>query len=60
MKHRRCQNSCQDSTHKKTLLLIYIFKTFMSVEGKELNKQLDNWLNAADLIHGPARAIIAP
>jgi len=27
---------------------------------KELHRQLDNWLNAADLIHGPARAIIAP
>lgn len=28
--------------------------------GTELNKQLGNWLNAADLTHGPARAIIAP
>ncbi|XP_049815318.1 protein MEMO1 [Schistocerca nitens] len=27
---------------------------------EELRKQLDNWLNAADLTHGPARAIIAP
>ncbi|XP_046743332.1 protein MEMO1 [Diprion similis] len=28
--------------------------------GTELNKQLGSWLNAADLTHGPARAIIAP
>lgn len=27
---------------------------------EELDKQLENWLNAADLSHGPARAIIAP
>nr|CAG4641046.1 EOG090X09ZA [Eulimnadia texana] len=27
---------------------------------KELNRQLEGWLNAADLSHGPARAIIAP
>jgi len=28
--------------------------------GLELSKQLDGWLSAADLSHGPARAIIAP
>lgn len=28
--------------------------------GSELRKQLEDWLNAADLSHGPARAIIAP
>lgn len=28
--------------------------------GSELNRQLEGWLNAADLTHGPARAIIAP
>ncbi|XP_014213751.1 protein MEMO1 [Copidosoma floridanum] len=28
--------------------------------GFELNKQLNNWLSAADLTHGPARAIISP
>ncbi|CAD6241931.1 GSCOCG00009381001-RA-CDS [Cotesia congregata] len=28
--------------------------------GYDLNKQLGDWLNAADLSHGPARAIIAP
>lgn len=28
--------------------------------GSELNKQLEDWLGAADLSHGPARAIIAP
>lgn len=27
---------------------------------KELGNQLENWLEAAELIHGPARAIIAP
>lgn len=27
---------------------------------RELNRQLENWLNAAELLHGPARAIIAP
>ncbi|ENN81117.1 hypothetical protein YQE_02485, partial [Dendroctonus ponderosae] len=28
--------------------------------GAELSRQLDHWLNQADLSHGPARAIIAP
>ncbi|KOC65827.1 Protein MEMO1 [Habropoda laboriosa] len=28
--------------------------------GLELNKQLEDWLGAADLSHGPAKAIIAP
>ena len=28
--------------------------------GKELARQLEGWLSAADLSHGPARAIIAP
>ncbi|XP_043280209.1 protein MEMO1 [Venturia canescens] len=28
--------------------------------GHELSKQLEDWLNGADLSHGPARAIIAP
>ncbi|XP_012272231.1 protein MEMO1 [Orussus abietinus] len=28
--------------------------------GSELNKQLEDWLEAAELSHGPARAIIAP
>lgn len=27
---------------------------------KELGNQLENWLSAAELTHGPARAIIAP
>lgn len=27
---------------------------------KELGNQLENWLGAAELTHGPARAIIAP
>jgi hypothetical protein len=27
---------------------------------KELGRQLDGWLDAANLSHGPARAIIAP
>lgn len=27
---------------------------------KELDRQLDGWMNSADLTHGPARAIIAP
>jgi len=27
---------------------------------KELSTQLENWLGAAELTHGPARAIIAP
>ncbi|BES93867.1 Memo-like protein [Nesidiocoris tenuis] len=34
--------------------------SWYSDSAKELNKQLDNWLNSADLSHGPARAIIAP
>lgn len=28
--------------------------------GAELSRQLDHWLNQADVSHGPARAIIAP
>lgn len=28
--------------------------------GPELSRQLEYWLNQADLSHGPARAIIAP
>lgn len=32
----------------------------MFYTGSELNKQLEGWLGAADLSHGPARAIIAP
>lgn len=34
-------------------------KTFFSL-GSELDKELGNWLGAADLSFGPARAIIAP
>lgn len=30
------------------------------ISDRELNKQLDNWLSRAELLHGPARAIIAP
>ena len=30
------------------------------IAGSELNKQLEGWLNAAELTYGPARAIIAP
>lgn len=32
----------------------------MRCTGHELSKQLEDWLNGADLSHGPARAIIAP
>ncbi|KAF7994169.1 hypothetical protein HCN44_011438 [Aphidius gifuensis] len=34
--------------------------SWYSDSGNQLNKQLEGWLNAADLSHGPARAIIAP
>ena len=34
------------------------FPKYLTV--KELNHQLEGWLNAADVPHGPARAIIAP
>ncbi|OXU27633.1 hypothetical protein TSAR_004162 [Trichomalopsis sarcophagae] len=34
--------------------------SWYSENGFELNKQLGDWLNAADLSHGPARAIISP
>lgn len=34
--------------------------SWYSDSGKELTKQLEGWLSAADLSHGPARAIIAP
>lgn len=40
------------------LLSISQFHTF--AVGLELSKQLEGWLSAADLSHGPARAIIAP
>lgn len=30
------------------------------VLAKELDRQLGNWLNASELTHGPARAIISP
>lgn len=33
---------------------------FVFFAAKELGKQLEAWLSAADLTHGPARAIIAP
>lgn len=28
--------------------------------GNQLNQQLENWLDKAELTYGPARAIIAP
>lgn len=34
--------------------------SWYSDSAKELGKQLEAWLSAADLTHGPARAIIAP
>ncbi|XP_075226694.1 protein MEMO1-like [Lycorma delicatula] len=34
--------------------------SWYSDSNRELGKQLENWLNAAELTHGPARAIIAP
>ncbi|XP_069680720.1 protein MEMO1 [Periplaneta americana] len=34
--------------------------SWYSDSAKELGKQLETWLNTADLTHGPARAIIAP
>jgi AmmeMemoRadiSam system protein B len=34
--------------------------SWYSGSAKELNKQLDGWLNNAQLIHGPARAVIVP
>ncbi|KAJ8925382.1 hypothetical protein NQ315_009213 [Exocentrus adspersus] len=34
--------------------------SWYSDSGAELTRQLDYWLNQADLTHGPARAIIAP
>lgn len=34
--------------------------SWYSGSGSELSRQLDRWLSAAELSHGPARAIIAP
>ncbi|KAL5282455.1 MEMO1 family protein [Megaselia abdita] len=34
--------------------------SWYSSDGNELSRQLDRWLGAAELSHGPARAIIAP
>lgn len=39
--------------------MAFFFKFDLFLEA-ELSGQLDNWLGAADLTHGPARAIIAP
>jgi hypothetical protein len=50
---------CRDFRNK-TLSLIRNFVFFFVPSGSELSKQLDNWLSAADLTYGPARAIIAP
>lgn len=43
-------------------ILIHILSKLKSLFaiGSELSKQLEGWLSAADLSHGPARAIIAP
>lgn len=30
------------------------------LSAKDLDRQLENWLSAAELTHGPARAIISP
>jgi hypothetical protein len=38
--------------------MYHIYISFLAA--KELGKQLETWLNTADLTHGPARAIIAP
>jgi hypothetical protein len=38
-------------THKNLASLIF--------SGAELNDQLENWLNKAELSYGPARAIVA-
>lgn len=35
-------------------------KIFVYQLAKELGRQLDGWLDAANFSHGPARAIIAP
>lgn len=34
--------------------------SWYSDSAKELNRQLDGWLDSANSVHGPARAIIAP
>ena len=39
------------------ILLSYLFDVLLA---KELNRQLDGWLDSANSVHGPARAIIAP
>lgn len=40
----------------KTNLAIFL----SIVSGNQLNQQLENWLDKAELTDGPARAIIAP
>lgn len=39
---------------------IVIDITLFNFAGSELSRQLDHWLDEAELLHGPARAIIAP
>jgi hypothetical protein len=39
------------------ILVVYHIYPFLA---KELGRQLDGWLDAANFSHGPARAIIAP
>lgn len=46
--------------HILTTLKLTIIKMFLFLLAKELGNQLENWLGAAELTHGPARAIIAP
>jgi len=51
--NRVCDFFVNDRNPNITLLPIYF-------SAKELGTQLENWLGAAELTHGPARAIIAP
>lgn len=46
------------SLFEKWRQLLEIFLPFFTA--KELGRQLDGWLEAANFSHGPARAIIAP
>lgn len=47
-------------TNKGLFFFIELFKCCFLAAGTQLNQQLENWLDKAELNYGPARAIIAP
>ena len=46
--------------HKSYSFAISLFFIKKNSAAQELERQLDRWLSQAELLHGPARAVIAP